>query len=77
VRFKRGEFQEALPLLEKASKHLPASKAIRYHLAMTELRLGLKDRAKSNLEAVLAGPGDFSGAAEARIALASLAPRSG
>jgi len=77
VRFKRGEFQAALPLLERASSRSPASRVIRYHLAMTELRLGLKDRAKSNLETVLAGPGDFSGAAEAKTALASLAPRSG
>jgi tetratricopeptide (TPR) repeat protein len=77
VRFKRGEFQSALPLLEKASGHSPASKVIRYHLAMTELRLGLKDRAKSNLETVLSGPGEFAGAADAKTALAALAPRSG
>ena len=77
VRFKRGEFQEALPLLERATSRAPGAKVIRYHLAMTELRLGLKDRAKTNLETVLTGSGDFSGANEARTALASLAPRSG
>jgi len=77
VRFKRGEFQEALPVLEKASSRAPDSRVIRYHLAMTELRLGLKDRARSNLETALSGKGDFSGSEEAKTALASLAARSG
>jgi tetratricopeptide (TPR) repeat protein len=77
VRFKRGEFQEALPLLERASSRSPDSNVIRYHLAMTELRLGLEDRARSNLETALSGKGDFSGSDEAKTVLASLAARSG
>ena len=77
VRFKRGEFREALPVLERASEHSPGSKLIRFHLAMTELRLGMTDRARSDLEAALAGSGDFSGSEEARSVLAGLPAKSG
>jgi tetratricopeptide (TPR) repeat protein len=77
VRFKRGEYQEALPLLERAMAGAPDAKIIRYHLAMDELRLGLRDRARSDLETALAGSESFSGAEEARDALASLKSRSG
>jgi tetratricopeptide (TPR) repeat protein len=72
VCFKRGEFREALPALERARERAPDSKVIRYHLGMAELQLGMKDRARSNLEAALSGAGSFQGAEEARVALASL-----
>lgn len=72
VRFKRGEFRDALPVLERASSAAPDSRVIRYHLAMTELRLGMKDRARSDLESALEGASDFSESAEARTVLASL-----
>jgi tetratricopeptide (TPR) repeat protein len=77
VRFKRGEYREALPILERASARAPDSKVIRYHLAMAELQLGLRDRARSNLEAALAGAAQFMGSEEARTVLASLSSRSG
>jgi tetratricopeptide (TPR) repeat protein len=77
VRFKRGEFRDALPVLERASTSAPESRIIRYHLAMTELRLGMKDRARSNLESALQGTSDFSESAEARSVLASLGASAG
>lgn len=75
VRFKRGEYQEALPTLERAVERAPGSKVIRFHLAMAQLRLGLRDRARANLEAALNGSGSFQGVDEARTALASLKVR--
>jgi tetratricopeptide (TPR) repeat protein len=72
VRFKRGEYQDALPTLERALQQAPNSKVIRFHLAMAQLQLGLKDRARANLESVLTGADSFQGADEARIVLASL-----
>jgi tetratricopeptide (TPR) repeat protein len=72
VRFKRGEYQEALPTLERAAERAPDSKLIRYHLAMDQLRLGLRDRARSNLELALTGTDSFEGVEEARTVLASL-----
>jgi tetratricopeptide (TPR) repeat protein len=78
VRFKLGEYREALPVLERAMVRAPDSKVIRYHLGMTELQLGLRDRARNNLEAALSGSANFSGSEEARSVLASLtAARSG
>lgn len=75
VRFKRGEFKQALPPLERAVERAPDSRLIRYHLAMTQLQLGLRDRARDNLESVLSGTATFQGADEARTALASLKTR--
>jgi tetratricopeptide (TPR) repeat protein len=77
VRFKRGEYQDALDVLERAVTGAPEAKVIRYHLAMDQLQLGLRDRARSNLEAALSGSESFSGVEEARLALASLKARSG
>jgi tetratricopeptide (TPR) repeat protein len=77
VRFKRGEFRDALPFLERASAKSPDSKLIWYHLAMAELRLGMKDRARAHLESALEGAGTFSGSEDARTALATLTARSG
>jgi predicted Zn-dependent protease len=75
VRFKRGEFQQALPTLERAVERAPDSRVIRYHLAMAQLQLGLRDRARDNLESVLSGTGTFQGVDEARTVLASLKSR--
>jgi tetratricopeptide (TPR) repeat protein len=75
VRFKRGEYEDALPTLERAMEQAPDSKLIRFHLAMTQLRLGLRDRARTNLEAALTGSDNFQGADEARLVLASLKAR--
>jgi len=77
VRFKRGEFRDALPMLERASAASPDSRLIRYHLAMAELRLGMKERARTHLESALQGATDFSGVSEARSALASLTASTG
>lgn len=77
VRFKRGEYRDALPVLEHAVERAPDSKVIRYHLAMAQLQLGMRDRARTNLESALAGAADFSGSQEARSALANLNARSG
>lgn len=75
VRFKRGEYRDALPTLERAAERAPDSKVIRFHLGMAQLQLGMRDRARSNLEAALAGAGDFQGVEDARNALATLKAR--
>jgi tetratricopeptide (TPR) repeat protein len=75
VRFKRGEYRDALPILERALQQAPGSKVIRFHLAMTEMQLGLRDRARTNLESALEGAEQFQGADEARVALAVLKTR--
>jgi tetratricopeptide (TPR) repeat protein len=77
VRFKRGEFPQAMPVLERAAEKAPDSRQIRYHLGMAELRNGQAERARGNLEAALAGGAKFPGAEEARTTLASLSGKAG
>jgi len=77
VHFKRAEYTEALPVLEKAAARVPDSRQIRYHLGMAELRVGQTDRARSELEAAVAGEARFVGSDEARATLAALKSRSG
>jgi tetratricopeptide (TPR) repeat protein len=72
VRFKRGEFKDALPTLQRAVERAPRSNVIRFHLAMAELQMGMREQARSNLETALTGAAEFQGMNEARVALASL-----
>jgi tetratricopeptide (TPR) repeat protein len=72
VRFKRGEYSEALPVLGRAVDRAPNSKEIRYHLGMAELHAGETDRARADLETAVSGASKFYGADEARTTLASL-----
>ena len=72
VHFKRGEYREALPPLEHAVAATPQSQIMRYHLAMDELRLGLRDRARTDLQSALKGEAAFSGSEDARLTLARL-----
>jgi tetratricopeptide (TPR) repeat protein len=77
VRFKRGEYADALPVLQRAAQRAPDSKIIRYHLGMAELHQGEVARARSDLETALSGAAKFAGADEARTTLASLKDRTG
>lgn len=77
VHFKRGEYSQALPELERAVASAPNSKEIHYHLAMVELHSGQTDRARAELETALAGAAHFSGSDEARTTLASLKQNAG
>ncbi len=76
VRFKRGEYTAALSVLEQAVARSPDSKVIRFHRAMAELQLGLRDRARSDLEMALSGSASFLGSDEARATLTTLTRRS-
>lgn len=75
--FKRGDYAEALPILERAARRSPDSKEILYHVAMAELRAGQRDRARTNLESALSGSAAFVGAEDARSVLASLKSSAG
>ncbi|HEY4340742.1 MAG TPA: tetratricopeptide repeat protein [Steroidobacteraceae bacterium] len=72
VQFKRGEFTQALPVLQRAAALMPQSHEVHYHLGMAELRSGQTDRARTDLESALAGSSRFFGDEDARAALASL-----
>jgi tetratricopeptide (TPR) repeat protein len=59
IEWLRGNYADALPLLEEAVTGLPAYPSARYHLAMTHDKLGHLDVATKELEKAIAIPGDF------------------
>jgi tetratricopeptide (TPR) repeat protein len=75
VHFKRAEYAEALPPLERAVERAPGSHVIHYHLGMAELQAGRTDRARAELQTAVSGAAKFQGLDEARTALASLKSR--
>jgi tetratricopeptide (TPR) repeat protein len=77
VQFKRGDYGQALPVLQRAVELLPQSNEAHYHLGMAELHSGQTDRARSDLQVALAGSGQFFGADDARAALATLKNQAG
>jgi tetratricopeptide (TPR) repeat protein len=77
VRVKRGEYAQALPVLEQAAKRTPDQREIRYHLGMAALQSGQSDRARTELEAALSGSARYSWSDAARSALAGLKIPSG
>jgi tetratricopeptide (TPR) repeat protein len=72
VKYKRGEFAAALPMLEQAAEKVPQSAVIRYHLGMAQMRTGQLDQARENLELALKASATFAGADEARATLDEL-----
>jgi Flp pilus assembly protein TadD len=72
VHVKRGEYGEALPVLERAIERAPDQKQIRYHLAVAELHVGQKERARVNLQSALSGSTNYPWSKDARVTLASL-----
>jgi Flp pilus assembly protein TadD len=77
VHFKRGEYAQALPVLERAAERSPEGREIRYHLGMAELQAGQRDRARTNLEAAAAGAVKYPWSDDARAVLAGLKDQTG
>lgn len=69
IKFKRGEFQESLALLQQAVEKSPESPMMRYHLGMAQLKTGDRASAEKNLEAAVKSGRQFLGAKEAQVAL--------
>ena len=69
---KLGQSKEALPLLELAIKTEPANPELHYHLGMAQKAQNNPKAARTSLEKALSLSPDFTGAADAKTALASL-----
>jgi Flp pilus assembly protein TadD len=69
---KQGDANRALPILEKASKQVPANQSIQFHHAYALAQAGRADDARTQLEALLGEPGDFQERAEAESTLQRL-----
>jgi tetratricopeptide (TPR) repeat protein len=72
VLFKRGEYRNALPLLQDSAGKLADQPEIQYHLAMTDYMLGNEEAAKAALQKALAPGKDFAQKEDAQQRLAIL-----
>lgn len=73
VYYRLGDYENALPLLEKAVAAAPQVPVLKYHLAMAYLALNKPSLAKEQLESALADKNAvFTGIDDARKALAGL-----
>lgn len=73
VDYRRGQYNAAVPTLEKALKTAPGSALVRYHLGMAQYKQGNHAAAKEQLQQALASPDQFHGRDEASSTLQSLA----
>jgi predicted Zn-dependent protease len=71
ILFKQGSVDRALPLLEEASRSMPAGSEIHYHLGQAYAKSGKRDEARKALERALDGP-RFAEVDEAKKLLDSL-----
>jgi tetratricopeptide (TPR) repeat protein len=72
VKYRRGEYADALPLLREAVQKAPKSADLQYHLGMAQFHAGDRAGAKVSLQAALAVSNSFAGAEEARATLQQL-----
>lgn len=72
IKYKRGDIDAALPLLEQAVADQGSTAEMRYHLGMAVLRNGDKTRARDLLQAAVGSGSRFVGLDEAQSALDEL-----
>jgi tetratricopeptide (TPR) repeat protein len=73
VYYRLGDFEEAVPYLEKSVEAAGSVSVLRYHLGMAYIAVGKTMSGKKELEAALANEdATFTGVEEARAALAEL-----
>ena len=72
VLYKRGDYQQALSILQHSAEKAPESPEIQFHLGMTASMMGQTDVAKSAFRAAANSDSDFEGKEESKRRLASL-----
>jgi tetratricopeptide (TPR) repeat protein len=72
VRYVRGEYTQAIPLLQRAVDLSPGAPALRAHLGLAQYKAGQNEAAKSNLTDAVAGNANYKGIEEARAALKAI-----
>jgi tetratricopeptide (TPR) repeat protein len=63
---KRGDYQQALTILQDSAEKLPDNPEIQFHLGMTAYAMGQTDIAKVALKKAAAAPNDFPGKDESK-----------
>jgi tetratricopeptide (TPR) repeat protein len=74
---KRGEYQQALPILQESAAKLPDSPEVQFHLGMTAYMMGQTDLAKVALQKAATATKDFPDKEESKRRLALLKSGSG
>jgi tetratricopeptide (TPR) repeat protein len=69
---KRGEYRQALPILQESAAKLPDSPEVQFHLGMTAYMLGQTDLAKVAFQKAASAAKDFPGKEESKRRLALL-----
>ena len=69
---KRGEYQQALAILQESAAKLPDSPEVQFHLGMTAYMMGQTDLAKVALQKAASAAKDFPGKEESKRRLALL-----
>ena len=75
VLYRRGQYAEALAVLERANHIAPNAQVVRFHLGMAQLKSGQNVQARESLQGALRNQPAFAGADAARAALASISGR--
>ena len=75
--YKRGDYSQALALLQESAGKLGANPEIQYHLGMAHYMMAQVDAARAAFQRAIATPGDFPSKAEAQSRLALLGDGSG
>jgi tetratricopeptide (TPR) repeat protein len=77
VLYKRGEYQQALTVLQESAAKIPDNPEIQFHLGMTAYAMGQTDLAKVALQKAANAEKDFPGKEESKHRLAFLASGTG
>ena len=72
ILYKRGDYEQALALLQESANKLPENPEVQFHLGMTSYMMGQADKARSALEQALHATADFPDKSEAQRQLALL-----
>ncbi len=75
--FKRGEYQQALTLLQEAADKVPDSSEIAFHVGMAHYMMGQTDAARSAFQRALSSTEDFPSKSDAQNRLALLGAEAG
>jgi tetratricopeptide (TPR) repeat protein len=73
ILYKKGEYSDALPLLQESAGKLPDDPAVHFHLGMVQYMLGQDDSARTALQKAVDASAEFPDKPDARQRLAVLA----
>ena len=72
ILYKRGDYKQALALLQESAQNLPNNPEIQFHLGMANYMMGRTEEARTAFRQAAAAAGDFPGKEEAKRRLSLL-----